>query len=377
MQINPGNSVLTAPRGSDFIYPMRLGIGLLLSVFAVLPLTAALKKVIILPIINIDKDANFAYLEGSITDSLKERLREKFAFAELPEEKWTLVANENFILRDDFHTRTAAMNLGILANQDIVINGGFKPVNKKIAGGKIKTSIHAVAHLLDVKKKKTIATIELDLPADSELFTAVGQVADRMEAETRKVIPSKEDAARSGLKAESAPFFSDFSLGLRGGGGVYVAGYAKYFSAQLPALGAVLHAAMPNFGGLTTELAFTFMGHRLKEGNDSAIQQLGATATTANYMAAWSFGYRFGLSARWYLEPQVGGGYVMQSTTVTGSGINSTLNNGFPFARGGLVTGFRVNQLIDVSVNVESLAYIEQGTMTLLPLALAGVHYKF
>jgi hypothetical protein len=30
-----------------------------------------------LPIINIDKDANFAYLEGSITDSLKERLREK------------------------------------------------------------------------------------------------------------------------------------------------------------------------------------------------------------------------------------------------------------------------------------------------------------
>jgi hypothetical protein len=171
------------------------------------PAFAALKKVIILPIINIDKDANFAYLEGSITDSLKERLREKFAFDELPEEKWALVAEQNYILKDDFHTRTAAMNLGILANQDIVINGGFKPVNKKIAGGKIKSSIHATAHLLDVKKKKTIATIELDLPADSELFTAVGQVADRMEAETRKVIPSKEDAARSGLRPK-VPRFS-------------------------------------------------------------------------------------------------------------------------------------------------------------------------
>lgn len=341
------------------------------------PLSAALKKVIILPIINIDKDANFAYLEGSITDSLKERLREKFAFDELAEEKWTLVAEQNFILKDDFHTRTAAMNLGILANQDIVINGGFKPVNKKLAGGKIKSSIHATAHLLDVKKKKTIATIELDLPADSELFTAVGQVADRMEAETRKVIPSKEDAARSGLQAESAPFFSDFSLGLRGGGGVYVSGYAKYFTAQLPALGAILHANMPKFGGLTTELGFTFMGHRLKEGNDAAIQQLGAAATTANYMASWSLGYRIGLSARWYIEPQVGGGYVMQTTTVTGSGINSTLNNGFPFGRAGLVTGFRVNQLIDVSVSTESVAYVEQSTLTFLPLVLAGVHYKF
>jgi len=356
---------------------MRRLIPLLFVFTAFSPVFAALKKVIILPIVNIDKDANFAYLEGSITDSLKERLREKFAFDELPEEKWALVAEQNYILKDDFHTRTAAMNLGILANQDIVINGGFKPVNKKLAGGKIKSSIHATAHLLDVKKKKTIATIELDLPADSELFTAVGQVADRMEAETRKVIPSKEDAARSGLQAESAPFFSDFSLGLRGGGGVYVSGYAKYFSAQLPALGAVLHAAMPRFGGLTTELGFTFMGHRLKEGNDAAIQQLGASGTTSNYMASWSLGYRMGLSARWYLEPQVGGGYVMQTTTVTGSGINSTLNNGFPFARGGLVTGFRVNQLIDVSLSAESLAYIEEGTMTYVPLALAGVHYKF
>lgn len=229
------------------------------------PAFAALKKVIILPIVNIDKDANFAYLEGSITDSLKERLREKFAFDELPEEKWALVAEQNYILKDDFHTRTAAMNLGILANQDIVINGGFKPVNKKIAGGKIKSSIHATAHLLDVKKKKTIATIELDLPADSELFTAVGQVADRMEAETRKVIPSKEDAARSGLTAESAPFFSDFSLGLKGGGGVYVSGYAKYFSAQLPALGPCCMQQCPGLGGAPPNWVLPLWGIDLKK----------------------------------------------------------------------------------------------------------------
>ena len=94
---------------------------------------------------------------------------------------------------------------------------------------------------------------------------------------------------------------------------------------------------MPRFGRLTAELGFTFMGHKFKEGNDAALQQLGVSSTTANYMASASLGYRIGLSARWFIEPMLGGGYVMQSTTVTGSGINSTLNNGFPFGRAGLV----------------------------------------
>lgn len=341
------------------------------------PLTA-LQKVIILPIINIDKDANFAYLEGSITDSLKERLREKLAFDELPEEKWALVADQNFILRDDFHTRTAAMNLGILANQDIVISGGFKPVNKKLAGGKIKTSIHATAHLLDVKKKKTIATIELDLPADSELFTAIGQVADRMEAEARKVIPSKEDAARTGLKSEGAPFFSDWSLGLRAGGGAYFSGYGKYFTAQLPALSAVARTRLARLlNSLTGEFGFMFLNHKLKEGSDSALQSLGASSTTTNYMLSLSLGYQLALSPKMYLEPQIGGGYVFQSTSVTGNGINSTLSNGFPFAKAGLTAGYRINTIIDVSLSLEAMGYIESGVITYVPLALAGIHYKF
>lgn len=347
--------------------------------FAVLlsPLSAALKKVMILPIINIEKDKNFAYLESSITDSLKERLREKLAFAELSEEKWALVAEQNFILRDDFHTKTAAMNLGILTNQEIVINGGFKPVNKKLAGGKVQSSIHTVAYLLDVKNKKIIATIELDLPADSELFTTVNQIADRMEQEARKVIPSKEEAARTGLKSEGEPLFADWSVGLRAGGGIYMAGYAKYFTAQLPMLGASLHTAMPKFGKLTADLGLLFIGHRLKEGNDSVIQLLNVAGTTSNYLASLSFGYRIALLTKLYLEPQLGGGYVMQVTTVAGSGVNSTLNNGFPFARAGLVTGYRINQTIDAALSVESLAYIEQAVITYVPLALVGVHYKF
>ncbi|MBN8219480.1 MAG: hypothetical protein J0L53_01070 [Spirochaetes bacterium] len=338
----------------------------------------ALQKVMILPIVNIDKDANFAYLEGSITDSLKERLREKLAFDELPEEKWNLIAEQNFILRDDFHTRTAAMNLGILTNQDIVISGGFKPVNAKLGGGRIKTSIHATAYLLDIKKKKIIATVSVDLPADSELFTSINQVADRMEAEARKVIPSKEDAARSGLQSAGEPFFSDWSIGLNAGAGLYVSGYAKYFTPQLPALGATMRARMPRFArNLVVAGGFNFLNHKLKEGGDSALQSLGASSLTTNYMFSMALGYQLGLGTKFYLEPQLGGGYVLQSTAVTGNGINSTLSNGFPLARAGATAYYRLNPIVDVSLGAESLMYIEQGTMTFVPLVLAGLHYKF
>lgn len=117
-----------------------------------------------------------------------------------------------------------------------------------------------------------------------------------------------------------------------------------------------------------------FLNHKLKNGGNSA---LGTSSLTTNYMFSLSLGYQIALSPKIYLEPLLGGGYVLQSTAVTGSGINSTLSNGFPFARGGIQGFYRVNTIIDVSLTVESLAYIEQGTMTFVPLGHAGVHYKF
>lgn len=356
---------------------MRKWLPFLLFSLALTPVFAELKKVIIMPIINVEKDPNFAYLEGSITDSLKERLREKFAFEEMPEAQWSKVAEQNFILRDDFHTRTAAMNLGILSNQDIVIHGGFRPVNKKVGVG-IKTSILATAYILDVKKKRVVATIEVTLPADSELFTAVGQVADRMEGETKKIIPSKEEAARSNFKVAGAPFFADPSVGLNAGGGYYIAGYAKYFTAQLPVLGATFRMRMPRFSDrLQIQSDFLFMNHKLKEGNDSALQSLGVSSSTANYMLTVSAGYQIPIKQKFYVEPQLGLGYVFQSTTVTGSGINSTLGNGFPMVRGAAAVGYHINAFLDTVFTLQVTSYYESSTLTLLPLGLLGIHYKF
>lgn len=79
-----------------------------------------LKKVLILDFINIEKNANFQYLETSITDSVTEMLRKRFAFTESDKDKTESVATENFLFRDDYYTKSTAMNLGLLTRQDIV-----------------------------------------------------------------------------------------------------------------------------------------------------------------------------------------------------------------------------------------------------------------
>ncbi|HRP69681.1 MAG TPA: hypothetical protein PLY93_09135 [Turneriella sp.] len=215
---------------------------LAVALFSLLPLWS-LQKVVLLPIINIENDANFAYLEASISGSLRMRLREKLAFDELPEEKWALVAGQHFVLRKDLYTETAAMNLGVFSKQDIVIAGGYKPI---IAKGKAqgKSKIHVNVFLLDVKSKKVVINLDFDLPADSELFTAMGQVAEKMEVEASKIILNKEDAARIG-GSSTTPFFSDLSVGIGAGGSYYVNGYAKYITPQLPLLNVFLEARLP------------------------------------------------------------------------------------------------------------------------------------
>ncbi len=329
-----------------------------------------LQKVLILPIVNIEKDPNLSYLENSISSALLEKLREKLAFDELSEETWQRVAEQNYILRDELYTRSAAMNLGVLANQDIVIHGGFKAEYKK------KALIRATAYVLDTKRKKSLSKIEMEFPVDSELFNAVNTIADRIEKEARKVIPSKEDASRIGLTS-GAPFFSDWTLGLKAGAGFYADGYSKYFTARPPAITATLRTRLPKLHPrLTAGTGVTFMAHTLREGTDSPLQMLGVSATTLNFMLPVSFGYEFPLTKGTFLEPNVGGGYVFQSTSVTGNGVDTTLTNGFPFARLGFTWGYQAAAQLDILLSLDCIAYIERGVVTYLPMATGGVQYK-
>lgn len=339
---------------------------------------AGLKKVLVLDFINIDKDPGYNYLEGTLTDAVKQDLRKRFAFKETPEGKWKAVAEKNFIYRQDYYTQTAAINLGLLARQDVVIAGGYRVRGKK------KPKLRLQVLLLDISQKRVIAQFEEKARIDNNIFTTIEEVAKRISDEAKAVLPSKEEWAKSGLKDEnpSAPIFSKISVGLRAGVGLYMnSGWgSEYFQPELPVLGFSLESHVPIlWERLVVSIeAFSFK-HSLRQKKDSKwkIQTLDAVGLTSNYLVGMSFGVEFPVKEKFAITPLVGSGYVMQSTTITGSNLNYSFNNGFLFFWGGFNFSYDLNQFVDLILAYKLNMEIEKQVLTYLNLVSLGVNFKF
>jgi hypothetical protein len=151
---------------------------------------AELKKVLILDVVNIDKEANFDYLQGSITDGLQAKLRERFSFSETRKADWQEAARVNkLVFTEESYTRTYALDLGLAMKQDIAISGGFKVRTKNG-----KQILDATLFILDVQKRQEIDFVRLEMPTDAELFGKVDELAARLAQAAGKVLPSKDQA---------------------------------------------------------------------------------------------------------------------------------------------------------------------------------------
>ncbi|MBN8220793.1 MAG: hypothetical protein J0L53_07700 [Spirochaetes bacterium] len=164
-------------------------IGLLLAVLSGATLHAeALKKVLILDVINIDKNPNYDYLVSSITDAFTAKLKENFAYSETSKETWQKAAAAGDLpFEDESYTRTFALSLGLKMRQDIAISGGFRVavVNRQQV---IKTTVF----LIDVKNKRIIDTIEKSMPLTGDLFGKVDELAIALTEAAKKVLPGKD-----------------------------------------------------------------------------------------------------------------------------------------------------------------------------------------
>ena len=148
----------------------------------------ALKKVLILDVVNIDKNANYEYLVSSITDALTAKLKENFIYKESPKDAWQQAAVKNdLIFEDESYTRTFAMSLGIRMRQDIAISGGFRVVVVK--GQQV---IRATLFLIDIRNKKIIDTVEQNMPITGDLFSKVDELAIALTKAAEKVLPGKD-----------------------------------------------------------------------------------------------------------------------------------------------------------------------------------------
>lgn len=330
-----------------------------------------LKKVLILDFINIEKNANFQYLETSITDSVTEMLRKRFAFTESDKGKTESVATENFLFRDDYYTKSTAMNLGLLTRQDIVICGGFRIVKKK--GDRIITQVR----ILDLQRKKAIAEFEVEGPADASIFESTEKLANRVADEAKTVLPNKDDFQKKGISSTgSTVFFDKFTMGVRAGGIYMHSGFNQSFVAQQPMLGLLAKVNIPAiWQHLGFEVNFTYFRHNLKSGDATVAQALGLSGVTTNYLPTGRFFVDFPLGKNLTLSAAIGGGYVMQTTTVT-STTTITFNNGFPCVAGGFDLAYSLGSQFSLVFGLNSFFELEKNAYSFVHAASLGANYR-
>ena len=214
--------------------------------------TENLKNVLILTYNNIEKDQNFTYLETSIEDAIRNMLQKKFAFAQTPREEWEKIAKDNYIFNGEYYTKSASINLGLLARQDIVISGGFtisKAKKEKQTGKKEEISPEIIiinTRMYDVSKREIIAEFDVEGPASNKIFNSIQIVANNVSEAAKRVLPNKEEWEKMGLSAKkNLVIFKEPVIGLRLGGGGYMFGYADEFTSNQPFIGGFLRFYVP------------------------------------------------------------------------------------------------------------------------------------
>lgn len=162
------------------------------------------KKLLLLPIKNTSGNASYNYLEPSITEATARELKKRFQFQSMPESEWKLLAEKNVLLIEESHTKTVALQLGLLGRQDVVIGGQFE-----VKDGKLSTHIH----IADIANKEILKEFTIEGYADSRIWDTVKDIADRVALEARAVLPNKGDFQREGLTVEKRYHRLLFSAG--------------------------------------------------------------------------------------------------------------------------------------------------------------------
>jgi hypothetical protein len=349
---------------------------------------AALKKVLVLDFKNILKKAEFNYLEGSITDAVRSKLKQKFAFQEIDRTNWLAKAEENFIIEEDLYTYSAAMNLGIAAKQDVVIYGGYVVENKKNG----EQELRARVRILDLGNKREISDFEIKNPIDASIFDAVEKIADRIVKEAAAVLPNKDDADR--FKEEIQSYNQ---LSLRGQFAPVAIGANRTVTSTGQFAGtdfkntAGFAFDMHHFGIWKEQLG-VFGGGSVRISNDQfsySIDGSPAPSALLNFAAQAGLAWRQKINTKFYLQPFLGGGvqydimkFNFDSSTVAvtntaGQSVSAGEYKLFsPFVATGLRVGFFITAWLTAELGAHYAASFYSSAMGQSVYADLGVGFR-
>lgn len=356
----------------------------------------SLKRVMILDFKNLDKNPDYSYLEESITEAIRNELKAKFDFREFPQKDWRNLAEKNFFLwPEENHSRGFALNLGLLARQDIAVGGYYQAIIEKKArrGAYV---IRAHVFVLDIGKRKVVSEFDMVMPADASLFGAVEEIAARVVKESKSVLPNKGDAGKQQ--------FDDGDIGPHE---LTIAGGMAFYS--LPA------AFTGNYTGSTVlyakdfkdtvagSVAYTYRDFlfrnaqiELLAGGQFGSNDLSVANDTKRIKASLTvlaagghLGYRFSFW-RFFLTPFAGGGFSLASVKLDYSTLtklpldafgnelsSSNLNISAPFAEGGLHLGIQMTSRVALQFtgNYRQSIYLTESNGQLM--VLGGLNFRF
>ena len=338
-----------------------------------------LKKVSILPFKNIDQMAGASYLEGSITDAVKDFMRKEFMYEETPAIDILKFAKANYYYEDELWTSTSGMHLGLDMKQDIVIVGGFRMRHKeeKVAGadgGEPKTQavtmLEIQVTILDIGKQRIIKEFTVDGAADSRLFETIEKLTTRLVREAAGVLPSRED-----WKGVPLGDLTYNALSFSGG--------LTYFVSPKFVIPARLSYLKQGF--FYHKLAFSF-DLEFNYGNEESTAstpgyQLDVNTTGVGFLGVVSIGYDLFRIGKLEIKPFLGGGYSFYiynfAYKLNGvEGEPGSMNMYAPLAHVGVKVIFPFNRIIAVEGEARYRAYFFPGSMQFVPGGLVGVQFR-
>lgn len=349
---------------------------------------ASLKRVILLDFKNVLKKRQFNYLEPSITNAIREKLRKRFAFKELEKEQWQEAARDNFISEDDLYTYSAAMNLGLLLRQDIVVFGGYVIEDKKQSEfPEIKTRVR----ILDLAKRKEITDFETKNKVDSTLFTAINAIADRIVTEAAPILPNASEWSR-GTITEDIPSFNQLSFRAQIAPVAFAANRVFSPTGQFAGTDfrqtAGLAMDFHHFGILREQLGLFVAGiARVSSDRFSySIDDSAVPAALQSFAGQAGFAWRQKLSSKFYLQPFLAGGLqydIMKFThdsrtvAVTSAGGQSLSSTEYtlrsPFASAGLRLGYAISSWLFLECGGQYVLLFYEGAKGQSVFAEIGV----
>lgn len=362
-------------------------------------LYAQASRVAVLDIKNLSGSKHQDYLEASITDAIKERLKEKFAFSAMSRERWLSIAKDSFFLfEEEYASKSFALGIGLMGRQDLVVGGSFTIEKQQIV---------TTVHLVNVAEKKIIKEFSVTGPSDARIFDSINKIADRVAEEAKTVLPNKEEWQKTNSLAELRDDEITRFNQLSALGGLMLLKQPAYFTGTLDKTTPLSPNELKNhivaaidfqrFGLLGGQQAagwLLWLGGSIHLGRDSysAPYTTATVAATGVYgTALGGVGYRYYFLRKLYLTPLTGGFLSIGSLQLNYSELEAKPKNpvtgkeealqSFTFFTPGLALdgriGWDIHRLLSIEAGVGLRLHFYQSYAELLVSVYGGLGYKF